>query len=168
MTPNHRSRQCEVYSEQLLELAEGLSASPELESHLRGCTHCSERLGTLRRNVELLRAVPSPDAPDQLYDSIIERLNAPAGPVLYPRLRWVAAAAAAVLIAIGFFNRYQDRSSVVVPDSESTSIALNGYRAPAPSLDDFLAQHASFQNAHTLNAGLNFPAEVASRQGGAH
>ncbi len=166
MNPNNPSMTCRTFDSELLDLAEGAPASPELTRHLESCPDCRRRLQTLQHHLDLFQRVPSPDAPDELWQRIQSRADRPRFIPLHP-VRWTAAAAAAVLlVSISAYFLFHTAPAPVERPAPTHTVART---VQPPSLDDLLARHNAFLDAHVLNADLVQPVELsfAVPQGGA-
>ena len=131
---NH-DRDCRSVHERLDEAA--LGASPDVAGHLAECTPCAELVRRQRKLARLLEALPPSPRAD---------FPAPAVPGFRagaPRRRgrasWIAAPAAALLVAVLV------RSASVRPDLVRIDSVVDIADAPAPADDPLLALTAGVE-----------------------
>ena len=160
---------CEDVKLQLLDVVDGAEPGAELQEHLKHCTSCQEHLRMLHRHRELLHRVPAPAAPDVLWDRV-ESALVQSCPAVHP-LRWWAAAAAAVLLALGLglmlprllTSRPATTSSPSLVASTQGSSSEVG-STDRPAVTDLVDRHDVLEQGYLLNGALVTQTEQARYQ----
>jgi len=95
---------CNHFREQLVDVASGVTGSPELESHLQTCADCKQVLAGLRQTMALMDEWQTPE-PSPYFDVRMQaRLREEQGPSGKSWLEWfrkpILVGAATLLIAV--------------------------------------------------------------------
>jgi hypothetical protein len=126
---------CRQVNERLDEAA--LGASPDLAGHLAGCTPCADLVRRQRKLAQLLEALPRAPQTD-VPAPTVPGFRAGA-PLRLVRASWIAAAAAALLVAVLL------QSASVHPDHVRVDSVVDVADAPLPADDSLLALTAGVE-----------------------
>jgi hypothetical protein len=126
---------CRSVHERLDEAA--LGASPDLARHLAACTPCAELVRRQRKLALLLDALPR--APRADFPAPAVPGFRAGAPLRLVRASWIAAAAAALLVAVLV------QSASVHPDHVRIDSVVDVADAPAPADDPLLALTAGVE-----------------------
>jgi predicted anti-sigma-YlaC factor YlaD len=127
---------CETYRDGLFERLRGREAPAGHDAHAASCPACGALSGSILSNERILRAAAGPlKAPPEVWSAIAARIGQGRA-VPFRRLRWAAAAAAALLLG-AFVFLAPDRSARPRLDLVVVDVRPEARRAFEPFLPSY-------------------------------